>query len=327
MDLGLIQFKAASCVDASFKFRVTSIIWPSFVAACSFFSFSVSLVPADYGKRVYQGVRVKHTVKDLLAEKRSRQTSGSRFNGSAATTQSSFLPLSGSPAVSGYYGVRRSLMTDVDLQSSKQIPSDVYAPSLLAKPFPYESHGVQGYPSLLDTYFSDQYGDHRLTPVTSGTASLFGTSPVPPVIPSFPSDSAAHFLSVSTNEQVLPDSLSQPEVCSNSLQASSAPGCLSSPEPGGPSQYRNPSWNSPLAGPQPYSLHALEDVQYTSGYSAASPYPFSSFPTVANDLTPKALHGSPEESADNTSPHDSSPLWPKEDGNPLWGAYECRRTY
>ncbi|GAA6106336.1 uncharacterized protein C11orf53 homolog [Tachysurus ichikawai] len=34
---------------------------------------------AEYSKRVYQGVRVKHTVKDLLAEKRSRQTSGPRF--------------------------------------------------------------------------------------------------------------------------------------------------------------------------------------------------------------------------------------------------------
>lgn len=37
-------------------------------------------VPGDYSKRVYQGVRVKHTVKDLLAEKRSRQTSNTRLN-------------------------------------------------------------------------------------------------------------------------------------------------------------------------------------------------------------------------------------------------------
>ncbi|KAI2562712.1 C11orf53 isoform 3 [Pan troglodytes] len=37
-------------------------------------------VPGDYSKRVYQGVRVKHTVKDLLAEKRSGQTSNSRLN-------------------------------------------------------------------------------------------------------------------------------------------------------------------------------------------------------------------------------------------------------
>ncbi|KAK3531559.1 hypothetical protein QTP70_024942 [Hemibagrus guttatus] len=34
---------------------------------------------AEYSKRVYQGVRVKHTVKDLLAEKRLRQTGGPRF--------------------------------------------------------------------------------------------------------------------------------------------------------------------------------------------------------------------------------------------------------
>ncbi|XP_048369302.1 uncharacterized protein C11orf53 homolog [Sphaerodactylus townsendi] len=279
-------------------------------------------VPADYSKRVYQGVRVKHTVKDLLAEKRSRQTSGSRFNGSVTTTQSSFLPLAGSPALSGYYGVRRSLVADMDLQSTKPIASEVYTPSLLAKPFAYESHGVQGYPSLLDTYFSDQYGDHRITPVTSGTTSLFGASPLPSVVPSFPSDSS-HFLS----EQALPDSLGQPDVCPDSLQTSSAPGCLSSHEPGGPSQFRNPSWNPPLAGTQSYSLHALEDAHYTSSYSTGSPYPFSSFMTVANDLTPKIVHAVPEESADTTSLHDSSSLWPKEDGNPLWGSYECRRTF
>lgn len=40
----------------------------------------VFLLRLDYTKRVYQGVRVKHTVKDLLAEKRSRQTNGSRYN-------------------------------------------------------------------------------------------------------------------------------------------------------------------------------------------------------------------------------------------------------
>lgn len=34
----------------------------------------------DFSKRVYQGVRVKHTVKDLLAEKRSQQTNGTRYS-------------------------------------------------------------------------------------------------------------------------------------------------------------------------------------------------------------------------------------------------------
>lgn len=50
----------------------------------------------EYSKRVYQGVRVKHTVKDLLAEKRSRQTSASRYSVSsvaAATPLSACLRL------------------------------------------------------------------------------------------------------------------------------------------------------------------------------------------------------------------------------------------
>lgn len=42
---------------------------------------------AEYSKRVYQGVRVKHTVKDLLAEKRSRQTSGPRYSVSATSSK------------------------------------------------------------------------------------------------------------------------------------------------------------------------------------------------------------------------------------------------
>ncbi|KAH0623317.1 hypothetical protein JD844_031525 [Phrynosoma platyrhinos] len=63
METGLSLHKIPSLFD------VSSADAPSF---CS--------VPADYGKRIYQGVRVKHTVKDLLAEKRSRQTSNSRLN-------------------------------------------------------------------------------------------------------------------------------------------------------------------------------------------------------------------------------------------------------
>lgn len=39
----------------------------------------IALCLPECSKRVYQGVRVKHTVKDLLAEKRSRQTNGPRY--------------------------------------------------------------------------------------------------------------------------------------------------------------------------------------------------------------------------------------------------------
>ncbi|KAH0623312.1 hypothetical protein JD844_031520 [Phrynosoma platyrhinos] len=221
--------------------------------------------------------------------------------GSVNTTQSSFVPLPGSPTVSSYYGIRRSLMAEMDLQTNRQISSDVYASSLIAKPFAYDSPAVQGYPSLLDTHFIDQYIDHRAT-------------------------------SRDTWDQSLPDSLSPSDTCSESLQVPpvSSASCLSSHEPGTSSQYRSPSWSSSISGAQPYSFHTLEDVHYAAGYSASSPYPFSSLVTpVGSDFTPKGFQASSEDPSDATatSLHDSSPLWPKEDGNPLWGSYECRRTY
>lgn len=266
---------------------------------------------------------MKHTVKDLLAEKRSRQTSSSRFNGSVASTQSSFVPLSGSPAISSYYGVRRSLMAEMDLPSNKQIPGDIYASSLLAKPFAYELPTVQGFPSLLDSYLIDQYGEHQ-----PNTSSLFNGSSLPPSLAPYSSD-AAHFLTRDSWEQaMLPDSLNPSDPCPDSLQAPSTSSCLSSPEPGSSSsQYRNPTWSSPTSGSQAYSLHALEDIHYTAGYSATSPYPFPSFMSMASDLNPRMINTSSEETSDVAPLPDGTSLWPKEDGSPLWGLYECRRTY
>lgn len=50
-------------------------------------SQTVFLLCPEYSKRVYQGVRVKHTVKDLLAEKRSRQTNGPRYSVSTISSK------------------------------------------------------------------------------------------------------------------------------------------------------------------------------------------------------------------------------------------------
>ncbi|KAM9114111.1 POU domain class 2-associating factor 2 [Pangshura tecta] len=179
---------------------------------------SLCLVPTDYGKRVYQGVRVKHTVKDLLAEKRLRQTSGSRFSVSRVLNRNVIVqnPLAlrgfalskmylqhrslhevlslgnhlGSTAMSGYYGVRRSFMSDLDFHNTKPLSNDVYASSLGAKSFPCDSSAVQGYPPLLDPYFTE---DYRTAAVTPSTSSLFSTSSLPPLLPPFPNDSA-HYL-------------------------------------------------------------------------------------------------------------------------------------
>ncbi|XP_051535637.1 POU class 2 homeobox associating-factor 2 isoform X3 [Myxocyprinus asiaticus] len=57
---------------------------------------------SECSKRVYQGVRVKHTVKDLLAEKRSQQTNGPRYTG-VSTPQSPFVQMTGSHMLPSYY--------------------------------------------------------------------------------------------------------------------------------------------------------------------------------------------------------------------------------
>ncbi|XP_061870245.1 POU domain class 2-associating factor 2 [Colius striatus] len=151
-------------------------------------------VPTDLGKRVYQGVRVKHTVKDLLAEKRSRQSGGSRFSGSASTPQSPFVQMPGSPTTAGYYSIRRSFTPELDFHNTKQFVSDACSSSLGSKSFLCDSSAPQGYPALLDPYLTDQYGDYRATPLTAGTSSFFNSSSVAPLLPSFPNDTAHYLL-------------------------------------------------------------------------------------------------------------------------------------
>ncbi|PKU42113.1 hypothetical protein llap_7585 [Limosa lapponica baueri] len=284
-------------------------------------------VPTDFGKRVYQGVRVKHTVKDLLAEKRSRQSSGSRFTGSTSTSQSPFVQMPGSPATAGYYGIRRSFTTELDFHNTKQFVSDVYSSPLGSKPFSCDSSATQGYPALLDPYLTDQYGDYRATPLTAGTSSFFSSSSVPPLMPSFPNDTA-HFLLREPWEQTSPDSLGQSDgACSDPLQALPASAsCLSAHESGGISPYRSSGWTPAIPGTQPYPLHPLEDVHYSPSYAATSSYSFSPFMTVANELTSRMSQLSPEQSSETPPLHDNS-AWAKEDGSPIWGTYEGRRTY
>ncbi|XP_003253161.2 uncharacterized protein C11orf53 homolog [Nomascus leucogenys] len=285
-------------------------------------------VPGDYSKRVYQGVRVKHTVKDLLAEKRSRQTSNSRLNGSVSSSQSPFVQMPGSPVTSGYYGVRRSFLSDSDFHNSKQFSNDVYTSSV-GKPFPCESSAGQSHAALLEPYFPQEpYGDYRPPALTPNAGSLFSASPLPPLLPPpFPGD-PAHFLFRDSWEQTLPDGLSQPDpVSADALQTlPPSTSCLSQLESGSIAQHRGSSWGTSLAGTQSYSLHALEDLHHTPGYPTPPPYPFTPFMTVSNDLPPKVGPLSPDEEADTGSLHDPSP-WVKEDGSIAWGSYECRRAY
>lgn len=69
------------------------------------------LLCLEYSKRVYQGVRVKHTVKDLLAEKRSRQTNGPRY--SVSTNCSAFVPYCLFPL---YFSPQPNIAATVDIR-------------------------------------------------------------------------------------------------------------------------------------------------------------------------------------------------------------------
>ncbi|XP_037695725.1 uncharacterized protein C11orf53 homolog [Choloepus didactylus] len=284
-------------------------------------------VPGDYSKRVYQGVRVKHTVKDLLAEKRSRQTTNSRFNGSVNSSQSPFVPMPSSPVMSGYYGVRRSFLSDSDFHNTKQFSNDVYTSSV-AKHFSCEASSGQSYPALLDSYFPEPYGDYRPPALTPNSGSLFTASPLPPLLPPpFPGD-PTHFVYRDSWEQTVPDGLSQPDAGPADALQSLPPStsCLPQLESESAAPQRSASWGPTLAGAPPYSLHALDELHHAPGYPTPPPYPFPPFMAVANDLTPKVVQLSPDEGADAPSLQDPSP-WTKDDGSLAWGAYECRRAY
>uniref|UniRef100_A0A3Q3QYK4 Zinc finger and BTB domain-containing protein 44 n=1 Tax=Monopterus albus TaxID=43700 RepID=A0A3Q3QYK4_MONAL len=149
----------------------------------------------DYSKRVYQGVRVKHTVKDLLAEKRSRQTNGPRYSG-GSTTPPSFVQMAGSHMVPSYYGMRRPFISDSDFcGSTKQFSPDVYSSTLGGKPLGCEPSTMTSYSSFIDSYYPDTFGDYRSTTAFSSSGGSFlSSSALSSLLPSFSGESSHLFL-------------------------------------------------------------------------------------------------------------------------------------
>ncbi|XP_063799335.1 POU domain class 2-associating factor 2 [Pseudophryne corroboree] len=284
-------------------------------------------VPTDFNKRIYQGVRVKHTVKDLLAEKRSRQTTGSRLNGSTNVSQTPFVQMSSSPVLSSYYGVRRSFLPESEFHAAKQYSNEIYSSSLGPKSLGCDPASVQSYPPLLDPYFTDSIGDYRNPSITSASSSLFSASSLPPLLPHFSGD-PSHYLLRDSWEQTVPDTINQLDsLCTDTSQTvSSSTNCLSSEN--GAVHYRSASrGSSSTQGTQSYSLHALDDVHYSTSFPSTSSYAFSPFMTVTNELAPKMVHHlSPEDSSETNSLQDNT-AWPKDDANTVWGPYEARRSY
>uniref|UniRef100_A0A3Q0RF96 Si:ch211-213d14.1 n=1 Tax=Amphilophus citrinellus TaxID=61819 RepID=A0A3Q0RF96_AMPCI len=289
----------------------------------------------EYSKRVYQGVRVKHTVKDLLAEKRSRQTNGPRYSVSTISSK----PL-GTHMLPSYYGIRgRSFISDSDFcPSSKQFSPDVYSSTLGGKPLGCEPSTMAGYSSLIDSYYPETFGDYRSAATFSSSGGSFlPSSALSSLLPPFSGESSHLFLRDSWEQS---EPVSQVEaLCQDSLASVSVPPSMPSPEPpGSPSQYRSPSRSSslgPVPSSQPYTLHSLEDVHYHP-LTSTSTYPTtpSSFPcppymsSPVSDLVTKMVT---EEAVDShsslTTSTEAHSSWAKEEGVSSWSPYEIRRAY
>ncbi|XP_038830416.1 uncharacterized protein C11orf53 homolog [Salvelinus namaycush] len=278
----------------------------------------------EYSKRVYQGVRVKHTVKDLLAEKRQSQTNGPRYSG-GTSSQSSFVQMPGSHMIPSYYGMRRPFISDSDF-SPKQFPGEVYSSSLGGKPLGCDPSAMSGYQSVIDSYYPETFGDYRSAAFTTGGSSIFPSSALSTLLPPFSGESP-HFLLRDSWEQPVADPVTQGEgLCTDGL--TSVPVSLPSPDPpGSPSQYRCSTRSSSMASAQPYALHPLEEVHYHTSYPAASTFTCPSYMTVSNDLASKMAPLANEDSDSTLATHSDTHSWVKEDGGSSWSPYEIRRSY
>ncbi|KAL2085844.1 hypothetical protein ACEWY4_019164 [Coilia grayii] len=286
----------------------------------------------EYSRRVYQGVRVKHTVKDLLAEKRSRQTSGPRYNGGA--TQQSFMPMQGSHMLPSYYSMRRSFLSDTDFcPSGKQFSTDLYPSSLGGKPLSCDGAPMSGYP-FIDGYYPESFGDYRNTALATGGSSMFTPSALSSLLQPFGTEQLLMRDSWDTagSEAVAQvDGLSGEGLAPEPLASS-----LGSTESGSSSQCHSPPRTTPTSSsmppphpppPQPYPLYPLDETHYPGLYQPPSSFPCAPYMTSSADLATKMPPLSTEE-AENAPPtlSDNSP-WAKGDVNSSWSSYELRRTF
>uniref|UniRef100_A0A672R6S7 Si:ch211-213d14.1 n=1 Tax=Sinocyclocheilus grahami TaxID=75366 RepID=A0A672R6S7_SINGR len=275
-------------------------------------------ISAEFSKRVYQGVRVKHTVKDLLAEKRSRQTSGPRYAVSPPLNRSHMLP--------SYYGMRRPFIADTEFCSStKPFSTDVYPSSLMGKSLSCDTGCVSGYSSLIDSYYPESFGDYRSTSFSSGGSTIFSPSALSSLLPSYSSDSS-HYLLRDPWEPTGSDGVEG--LCGDALAPMplSTPSSLVNPETVSPTQFRSSSRGSSMTSSQSYSLHSLDEVNYHSSFQTTS----GSFASLSFMTEPasKLVPVLPSEDTENApSALSDSLAWGKEDTASTWSHYEVRRAF
>ncbi|XP_077468107.1 POU domain class 2-associating factor 2 [Stigmatopora argus] len=282
----------------------------------------------EYSKRVYQGVRVKHTVKDLLAEKRSRQTNAPRYS-SGSTTPPSFVQMSGSHMLPSYYGMRRPFISDSDFgPSTKQFSSDVYPSTYGGRTLGCDKSGF----SLIDTYYADTFSEYRNNAAnfSSSGGSFLPSSALSSLLPPPFTGESSHVYMRDSWEQSVPEPVPQAELlCPDNLASVSVPSSDSQGSPSHPSQGSSMGLAS---SSQSYTLHSLEDANYylltsTNSYAA----PPSTFPSPAYMNSDPVSKIVTEDAVDS---HSGLPLnveahtcWDKDDTVSAWSSYELRRAF
>ncbi|KAM6970606.1 POU class 2 homeobox associating-factor 2-like [Aplochiton taeniatus] len=280
---------------------------------------------AEYSKRVYQGVRVKHTVKDLLAERRSGQNYTPRFNAgtSHSQSQSAFVQMSGSHMLPGYYSMCKPFLTDTELNGTKQYPADPYSAPMGSTGLPHDQ--ASAYPSLMDSYHPlESYGDYRgASGFPTGGGCLFPT--LPHSLSLFPGD-ASHMLLRDSWEQAEGDSANQRETLGSERAAPSVTSDLATHDPRSPSPYRD---ESSLSSSQSYSLQPLDEVRYHGASYGLSPSYSSTYPYMTAPTGYPAeikLMGVPTVSYEAGAFGSASP-WAKDDAPGPWIPSEPRKVY
>ncbi|XP_041949066.1 uncharacterized protein C11orf53 homolog isoform X2 [Alosa sapidissima] len=289
---------------------------------------NTNAMETDYSKRVYQGVRVKHTVKDLLAEKRSRQTNVPRFNAGTNPSQAAFVQMP------GYYSMRRPFLQDSELcHPMKQYSTDTYSSSLGGKAFSYDH--PSSYPFIDSYYPSDSFGDYRTasTYSTSG-GSLFPPSSLPPLLPPMSAESStSHLLLRDAWDQPTEVPVSQPDVlCPEGTTPVTGSPSMATQDSESASTYRMPTsrtGGSMSSSSQPYPVQPLEEVPYpATSYAPVSNFSLTPYMTVPGDLAvAKMPTMSSEETGDGSVAQSDTSTWAKDDGNGSWLSYETRRAF
>ena len=102
--------------------------------------------------------------------------------------------------IPSYYGMRRPFISDSDF-SPKQFSGEVYSSSLGGKPLGCDPSAMSGYPSVIDSYYPETFGDYRSAAFTTGGSSIFPSSALSTLLPPFSGESP-HFLLVSQSVSV-----------------------------------------------------------------------------------------------------------------------------